>query len=29
VVTMREWAGGVLIVVGAYLAARASSLKDY
>jgi len=29
IVTMREWAGGVLIVVGAYLAARASSPKDY
>jgi len=25
VVTMREWVGGVLIVVGAYLAARASA----
>jgi drug/metabolite transporter (DMT)-like permease len=29
IVTMREWIGGVLIVVGAYLAARASSPKDY
>jgi len=29
IVTMREWVGGVLIVVGAYLAARASSPKDY
>ncbi|MBI3779020.1 MAG: DMT family transporter [Gammaproteobacteria bacterium] len=29
IVTMREWVGGVLIVVGAYLAARVSSPKDY
>jgi drug/metabolite transporter (DMT)-like permease len=29
VVTLREWAGGALIVVGAYLAARASSPRDY
>jgi drug/metabolite transporter (DMT)-like permease len=29
VVTMREWVGGILIVVGAYLAARASSPKDF
>ncbi len=29
VVTMREWVGGGLIVVGAYLAARASSPRDY
>ncbi len=28
VVTMREWVGGVLIVIGAYLASRASSPKD-
>jgi drug/metabolite transporter (DMT)-like permease len=29
VVTTQEWVGGVLIVTGAYLAARASSPKDY
>lgn len=29
VVTSREWMGGVLIVAGAYLSARASSPKDY
>ncbi|MDO8705684.1 MAG: DMT family transporter [Sulfuricaulis sp.] len=29
VVTLREWVGGGLIVVGAYLSARASSPKDY
>jgi drug/metabolite transporter (DMT)-like permease len=29
VVMMREWIGGLLIVVGAYLAARASSPKDF
>ncbi len=29
VVTVREWIGGGLIVIGAYLSARASSPKDY
>jgi drug/metabolite transporter (DMT)-like permease len=29
VVTVREWVGGGLIVIGAYLAARASSPKDF
>jgi drug/metabolite transporter (DMT)-like permease len=29
VVTIREWIGGGLIVIGAYLSARASSPKDY
>ncbi len=29
VVTLREWVGGGLIVLGAYLSARASSPKDY
>ena len=29
VVTAREWVGGVLIVVGAYLASRAASPRDY
>jgi drug/metabolite transporter (DMT)-like permease len=29
VVALREWVGGVLIVLGAYLAARASSPKDF
>jgi drug/metabolite transporter (DMT)-like permease len=29
IVTVREWAGGGLIVIGAYLSARASSPRDY
>jgi drug/metabolite transporter (DMT)-like permease len=29
VVTVREWVGGGLIVIGAYLSARASSPRDY
>lgn len=29
VVTMREWVGGILIIVGAYLSARVSSPRDY
>ena len=29
VVTPREWAGGALIVIGAYLSARATTAKDY
>ncbi|MCR4300289.1 MAG: DMT family transporter, partial [Sulfuricaulis sp.] len=29
VVSIREWIGGGLIVLGAYLSARSSSPKDY